>query len=60
MGTLIDRHTGIANVRPKQGDKPKHTSKGKITKEKNAKEIQICLNCKKSSCNGNCKEIKGD
>ena len=58
MGTLIDRHTGLVNVRPKQGEKVKHYNTGKRTKEKNAKEIQICLNCDKPSCKGNCKKMR--
>ena len=57
MGHIIDRHTGIVNLRPKQGDKLKHTSIGKNITEKSAKEIQTCLNCKKESCKGSCKKI---
>ena len=53
MGTLIDKHTGIAKLRPKQGDKPKYKPK-----EINTREIQICLICKKPDCTGNCKKIK--
>ena len=59
MGTLIDRHTGLVNVRPKQGEKIKYSPTEKSTKEKNAKEIQICLNCEKPACKGNCKKMKG-
>ena len=53
MSNLIDAHTGLVKLRPKQGDKPKYTPK-----EKDTKEIQICLNCEKPNCNGNCKKIK--
>lgn len=53
MGTLIDKHTGIAKLRPAQGKKPRYTPK-----EINTREIQICLNCKKPDCTGNCKKIK--
>lgn len=53
MGTLFDRHTGLVNLRPKQGDKPTYKPK-----EKDTKEIQICLNCDRPECKGNCKKIK--
>lgn len=53
MSTLIDNHTGLVKLRPKQGDKTKHKPK-----EKDSKKIQICLNCEKPDCNGNCKKIK--
>ena len=55
MGTLIDKHTGIAKLRPKQGEKPRSRY---APKEINHKEIEICLNCKKPDCTGNCKKIK--
>jgi radical SAM protein with 4Fe4S-binding SPASM domain len=53
MGTLIDRHTGLVNLSLKQGEKPKYKPK-----EKDTKEIQICLNCDRPECKGNCKKIK--
>ena len=55
MGTLIDRHTGLVNLRPKQGDKPRSRY---TPKEINTREIQMCLNCKKPDCTGNCKKIR--
>ena len=54
MSNLIDNHTGLVKLRVKQGDKPKHYK----PKEINTKEIQICLNCEKPNCTGNCKKIK--
>ena len=53
MSRFIDKHTGIAKLRPKQGEKPKHPHK-----EVNNREIQLCLNCNKPDCTGNCKKVK--
>lgn len=51
---FIDKNTGVAKLRPKQGKKAKPSTK-KIDLDK----IQVCLNCKKTNCSGNCKKIKG-
>jgi hypothetical protein len=40
MSTLIDKHTGIVKLQPKQGKKPKYKPK-----DINIKEIEICLTC---------------
>ncbi len=53
MGTLIDKHTGIVKLHPKQGEKPNYKPK-----EINTRQIQICLTCERPNCNGNCKKIK--
>lgn len=58
MGKLIDNHTGLVKLRPKQGNKLKH--KPYKPKEKNNNEIQVCLNCDRPDCNGNCKKIRGE
>ena len=55
MGTLIDKHTGIVKLSPKQGDKPT-PKKRKV----NTEQIQICLNCERPNCKGSCKKIKGE
>jgi hypothetical protein len=53
MARFIDRTTGVAKLRPTQGDKRRHEHK-----EKDNTKIQMCLTCTKTSCNGNCKRIK--
>ena len=44
---------GIVKLAPKQGDpsKPKDVTKSN-------KEIEICLNCTRNKCSGNCKKIE--
>lgn len=55
MRYLIDRHTGVAKLSPKQGDKP--TPKNRKIK---TEQIQICLSCERPDCKGNCKKMKGE
>lgn len=57
MNTLIDKHTGIVKLPPKQGKKPSHNH---VTKEVDTRQIQICLNCDRPNCKGNCKKMKGE
>lgn len=50
---IIDTATGLAKLRPYQGDKITRPHK-----EKHDTTIQICLSCTERKCNGNCKRIK--
>lgn len=44
---------GIVKLAPKQGEpsKPKDVTKSN-------KEIEICLNCSRAKCTGNCKQLR--
>lgn len=54
MKHLIDKHTGIVNLSPKQGEK----QSPKQLNLKKQQEIDICLNCDKRRCKGNCEKIR--
>lgn len=44
---------GVIKLAPKQGKPPRHKEA-----DKNADEIEICLNCTRDKCSGNCKKIE--
>ena len=44
---------GVIKLAPKQGKPPRHKKA-----DNNADEIEICLNCTRGKCSGNCKKIK--
>ena len=54
MKYLINRHTGIVNLSPKQGEK----QSSKQPNLKKQQEIDICLNCDKRRCKGTCEKIR--
>lgn len=54
MKHLIDKHTGMVNLSPKQGEK----QSSKQLNLKKQQEIEICLNCDKRRCKGNCEKIR--
>ena len=44
---------GVIKLAPKQGKPPRRKEA-----DKNAEEIEICLNCTRDKCSGNCKKIE--
>lgn len=44
---------GVIKLAPQQGERKKHKPV-----DKNTDEIEICLNCTRDKCSGNCKKIE--
>lgn len=54
---LTGRAASIRGSRPWESDVPLKADGRKISKREQ-KEIQICLNCTKKKCTGNCEKIR--